>query len=488
MELIEIINRESVIIEHIFENKTYHKRIYNYEDMVKTIKHFSSFFQREIPDAEIVAVYLPTSFHTYMITLSLIAMGKVVANVFYSYGQSALKTRLEMIEPDFLITTEEKFAVAKNVVNRVITLEKVLLYSEQRSKRSIWKDLKEKDLIALHFTSGTTGMPKVVPHRFRDLMGVYKSFEEVFRPNVGKNYLCTADYGWVTGFYYGIFAPLMWGMNHHIIRDIDGTKVLMFLYHMMGQYHIDLFYTTPLLLKMAYRFFRNHKHVENLRFFSVGEKLPKGIRKKYKELDYRVIDTWWQTELGCITIADIEERGIMGKPILDIETALWKDGEIVEPLDRISGELLIKTSSHPSIMDGYYKNEEASKKKFVGSYYKTGDMVEWIPNEGYAYISRADDVIVIAGELISPDEIESYVLEHFEVLDVAVVQIEEKNVNKIVMFVVGEIDVQDVKKRIFQELSPAMVPDKIIVLDKLPRTESGKIKRNVLQRMIKNGF
>jgi len=178
-------------------------------------------------------------------------------------------------------------------------------------------------------------------------------------------------------------------------------------------------------------------------------------------------------------------------------------------------------------MKEYYKADENARKKFIGDYYKTGDLIRLLPEtedpQSYniQYISRADDIIVIAGELISPDEIESLVMKKFDSISECCAvaadikhpadtehpaDINHTEGKKIVLFIssdrksssadasdgksssadgscASEITQEQIKKAIAQNLMPSMVPYKVVKIGALPKTESGKIKRNELRRM-----
>ena len=206
------------------------------------------------------------------------------------------------------------------------------------------------------------------------------------------------------------------------------------------------------------------------------------IRESYESLGYRIIDTWWQTELGCVTIASTNDEKNMGKPLSFSDIALLNNENEIIPFEKANnsiGELLINMETHPSIMNGYYKNPQINETKFISNYYRTGDIVEIIEDGTIEYISRADDVIVNAGELITPDEVESFVVSTFKTIhDAAFVK---SSNDDLILFCEGKEDKNLIKEHILNNLANAMVPHEIIFLEKIPRTESGKVKRNHLK-------
>ncbi|HQH33658.1 MAG TPA: AMP-binding protein, partial [Petrotogaceae bacterium] len=349
----------------------------------------------------------------------------------------------------------------------------------------------------------------------KDLDGLKMSIEKVFNIKAGTNYLCTADFGWVTGFYYGIFMPIISDLNFFIVKNMNGFRLMKAL-SKFREWDIQVIYTSPSFLNIAYRFFK--KYETNIKeVYTVGEKLAVQTKKKYLELGYEITDTWWQTELGCISVSGRVKaqtsfplgtmivQDYIGKPLDFVDIALLNDDNIVPvksilriPNAELTGELLVNRRTHPSIMKEYYKADENARKKFIGDYYKTGDLVRIIPEAkdsqeyNIQYVSRADDVIVIAGELISPDEIESLVMKKFGSINECCAVSADK---KIVLFISSDekslsdgscasesLEAQ-IKKVVAENLMPSMIPYKVVKIEVLPKTESGKIKRNELRRI-----
>ena len=530
----------------IFEYDADSERIDIFDEKIffSTVKYLQEKFKREysVTAGSIVAVYLPTSALTNAVVLALYKMGAVVSNLFSSYGDQALKTRLELLNPDYIISWRS-ISFKLNKI-REIKAESLLSSDIPIVSREDVAITSTPDLAFIHFTSGTTGMPKMVPHSAKDLNGLKISIEKVFDIKAGTNYLCTADFGWVTGFYYGVFMPLISDLNLFIVKNMNGFRLMKALSR-FREWNIEVIYTSPSFLNIAYRFFR--KYETNIKqVYTVGEKLPIETKKKYLELGYEITDTWWQTELGCISISGRVKaqtsfplgtmivQDYIGKPLDFVDIALLNDDSIVPiqsilrmPPAEMTGELLVNRITHPSIMKEYYKADENARKKFIGDYYKTGDLIRLLPEtedpQSYniQYISRADDIIVIAGELISPDEIESLVMKKFDSISECCAvaadikhpadtehpaDINHTEGKKIVLFIssdrksssadasdgksssadgscASEITQEQIKKAIAQNLMPSMVPYKVVKIGALPKTESGKIKRNELRRM-----
>lgn len=466
-------------VEHLMDSGE--KIEYSKKDFIEKIEVLSGGLIQEInlKKGDIVSVFLPTSVETYLIAFAIINAGGIVNNLFQSYGDDALLNRLSISKPKYLITNNEKFKKVSAIwKDGQVLLDSELLNIE--AKPQPYELPYDDQLMFLHFTSGTTGFPKLVPHSRKDLLGVLQSNEAVFKCNESLNYLCTADFGWVTGVYYGMFLPMLTGVKSHVVKNMNGHSLLQALRE-LEEWKIDVLYTSPTFLNMTFRYFKKHQPSVK-KILSVGEKLPQFLKQDFKDIGYSIIDTWWQTELGCVTIASNETTQYMGFPLPYANIGfLQDDGSILieckgdEP---ISGELLIKTN-HPSIMKGYFNNDKANTSKYINGYYKTGDLAKLHSNGEVEYLSRSDDVLIVAGELISPDEVESFVSDTFPTISSSVLI--KNSEDKLVLYCVGEGHVQEIQNAISKKLMPAMTPSQVIFIDNIPRTESGKIKRNLLK-------
>jgi len=475
---------EYIFREYDFEKDTFSS--FSKLDIVDIAASLSGVLKHKynINDNNIVSIYLPTSVKTYFISFAIINISATVNNLFYSYGSEALKTRIDIVEPDFIITNLNKYSEVKKIYdeNKIIPIEDI--YDSMNKFPAIKFNIPFDDKrMFMHFTSGTTGHPKVALHKREDLIGVIKSNEEVFKVNKNINYLCTADFGWVTGVYYGMFLPFFTNTKAYVIKDMDGYKLLKAL-RMLNDWEIDYIYTSPTFLKMALRYFKKNK-TKVKKIFTVGEKLPLFLKKEYEKLGFEIIDTWWQTELGCVSVANLDGSDNMGQPLSYTSIALLdKGGNIFLEAEMIgkTGELLIDKNIHPSIMTGYYNNSKINSKKFINQFYKTGDIVKVMENFTLEYISRADDIIVIAGELVNPDEVESFLLKYFNMTEAVLIK---DNDSALKLFCVSnkKHEKYKIKTAIQKELSGAMVPEEIIYLNEIPRTESGKVKKNILKEI-----
>jgi acetyl-CoA synthetase len=451
-----------------FDPITEKEIVWNKEKFLKQVKIVQTNLKKlKINSDDIIAISLPNSVMNYIISYALMNLEIPIANLFFDYREIAVKNRLKIINPKFIISTKDFSRIGYDTIK----VEELLKPNEEKNDNMV-DEIKLKEKLAfIHFTSGTTGMPKAVPHELKDLEGLLKSNQKVLRLSEKDNYLCTADYGWVTGFYYGFILPLFTNSKTYIVKDATGNNLLKSLKN-FKRWKINKIYSSPSFLTIAIREIKRLSK-NNLKVFSVGEKLKGSLRKKYLENDIEIIDTWWQTELGSITISDNNGNNNMGKILSGIDFAILQNNELIErDIESKEGELLIKRT-HPSIFKGYMNSK---KCKFIEDYYQTGDIVKYNENKTFEYVGRADDVIVRGGELVSPYEIEDFISKNFDIEEFFIGK--TKN-NRVLLFTVDKnINFEEIKNRIFNELSPIMIPDKMIIIKNIPRTYSGKIKKS----------
>ncbi|MNS97526.1 Acetyl-coenzyme A synthetase [compost metagenome] len=354
-----------------------------------------------------------------------------------------------------------------------------------------------EDPALLHFTSGTTGMPKGVLHVHQAVLTHYITGKYVLDFHKGDRYWCTADPGWVTGTSYGIIAPLLHGITSIIDEEeFDAAR----WYSILEEHKITIWYTAPTAIRRLMRMDikpRLSYHLENLRLIlSVGEPLhAEAVIWGQENFGIPILDNWWQTETGGIMIANYPSMkvkpGSMGKPLPGIEIAIADVTDkqlklITEP--NIQGHLVLK-KGFPSLFRGYLHEEERYKKCFIGKWYLSGDLAKKDADGYYWFIGRADDIIKTSGHMVGPFEVESTLMRHPAVAEAAVIGKPEPTIGELVKaFVVLKTGIpanEETKMDIIgfarKEMGPAVAPKEIEFIESIPKTRSGKILRRLLK-------
>ncbi len=453
----------------------------------------------------------------YIAVLGALKNGSVVTPLFSAFGPDPIKTRLELGDAKVLVTTEtlytRKVAGIRSALPR---LAHVLLVGESGARTQVpgTHDLAtlmegvpatlkveptgRDDMALVHFTSGTTGMPKGAVHVHGAVVMHYATGRHALGLRADDVFWCTADPGWVTGTSYGIIAPLLHGVTSIVDEgDFDAER----WYRLLEEQAVSVWYTAPTAIRMLMKAgadLARQFHFPRLRFVaSVGEPLnPEAVWWGEDAFGLPIHDNWWQTETGGIMIANTPgmdiKPGSMGKPLPGIDAFVVRrhdDGscEEIRAVD-VEGELALR-AGWPSMFRGYLHQDERYRKCFSGDFYLTGDLVKRDADGYFWFIGRADDVIKSAGHLIGPFEVESVLMEHPAVVEAGVIgkpdPIVGETVKAFVSLKTGIVPSDALGLEILgharKRLGAAVAPKEVAFLPTLPRTRSGKIMRRLLK-------
>ncbi len=354
-----------------------------------------------------------------------------------------------------------------------------------------------EDMALLHFTSGTTGMPKGAVHVHQAVLTHFATGRFVLDFHPDDIFWCTADPGWVTGTSYGIFAPLLHGVTNLVDEaDFDAER----WYRLLEEQKVTVWYTAPTAIRRLMRIPgepRTQFDLSTLRLIhSVGEPLnPEAVVWGENALGLPIHDNWWQTETGGIMIANYAAMdirpGSMGKPLPGIEAAVVRRVEggvevITEP--DIEGELALKPG-WPSMFRAYLHDEARYAKCFTGGWYLSGDLAKRDADGYFWFVGRADDIIKTSGHMVGPFEVESALMEHPAVAEAGVIGKPDPLIGELVKaFVVikpGRAADEPLRAELLgfarKRLGPAVAPKEIAFIESLPKTRSGKIMRRLLK-------
>ena len=453
----------------------------------------------------------------YIAVLGSFKNGTAVSPLFSAFGPEPIATRINLGEGAVLVTTQLLYErkVAK-IRGGLPTLRHVLLVGEDGQATSVPGTLdlatlmaqasdefdivptQPEDLSLLHFTSGTTGMPKGAMHVHGAVATHWATGKYALDLHAEDTYWCTADPGWVTGTSYGIIAPLLHGVTSIVDEaDFDAER----WYRILDEQKVSVWYTAPTAIRMLMKAgaeIARKRSYPALRFIaSVGEPLnPEAVWWGKEVLGLPIHDNWWQTETGGIMIANTPafdiKPGSMGRPLPGIEAAIVKKDEEgkVSPVDTADteGELALKRG-WPSMLRGYLHNKERYRKCFAGEWYLTGDLARRDADGYFWFVGRADDVIKSAGHLIGPFEVESALMEHPAVAEAGVIGKPDEVVGEVVKafvslkkgFEASDALRMELLGHARKKLGAAVAPKEIDFLPSLPRTRSGKIMRRLLK-------
>ena len=449
----------------------------------------------------------------YLTALGTVKHGAVFCPLFAQFGPEPLFQRLSRGEVRVLVTTDAQYTrKVAGLRERLPHLAHVVLVDRQDDGPGTlsWSRLMAAaspapavaptaadDPALLHFTSGTTGMPKGAVHVHEAAVMHYATGRYVLDLHPDDVFWCTADPGWVTGTSYGMFAPWLHGVTNLVDEaDFDAER----WYRLLQDQRVTVWYTAPTAIRRLMRLGgepRTRFDLSALRLvLSVGEPLnPEAVVWGERALGLPIHDNWWQTETGGIMIANYAAMdirpGSMGKPVPGVEAAIVRRTpggieEIAAPGDE--GELALRPG-WPSMFRAYLHDEARYARAFAGGWYLTGDLASRDADGYYWFVGRADDIIKTSGHMVGPFEVESALMEHPAVAEAAVIGVPDPLIGELVKaFVVlkagvtpGEALCQALLGFGRTRLGSAVAPKAIAIVPALPKTRSGKIMRRLLK-------
>lgn len=348
------------------------------------------------------------------------------------------------------------------------------------------------DLFLMMSTSGTTGLPKGVPVPLRALVSFSAYMREAVDLRAEDQFWNIADPGWAYGLYYAVTGPLMLG---HATLFYDGPFTVQDTYRVIAKYGITNLAGAPTAYRLliaagpaAAAAAKGRMRVVS----SAGEPLnPEVIRWFAEHLAVPIFDHYGQTETGMVVCNHHRLRhevrpGAAGLPLPGYRVAILDDAGRELPAHQ-PGVLAVDIARSPLMwFTGYWQQETPA---IAGGYYRTGDVMEMGPDGGVAFVGRSDDVITSSGYRIGPFDVESALIEHPAVVEVAVIGKPDPERTELVKaFVVlakgvapSDALAEELSHYVKQRLSAHAYPREIAFVTELPKTPSGKLQRFILR-------
>ena len=369
------------------------------------------------------------------------------------------------------------------------------------------------DPLYILYTSGTTGEPKgVVRDNGGHVVALKWSMQYVYDVNPGDVFWAASDVGWVVGHSYIAYGPLFHGCTSILYEGKPvGTPDAGAFWRVIGEHGVKALFTAPTAFRAIKREDPNAEllaHYDLSKFetlFLAGERTdPDTLTWAQQHLDRPVIDHWWQTETGWAIAANCKGLEMLpvkpGSPSVAVPgwdvQVLGEDGEQVLPgnIGAIVCRLPLPPGSAPTLWNADQRYIDAYLTRYPG-FYETAD-AGYMDEDGYLYImARTDDIINVAGHRLSTGAIEEVLAAHPDIAECAVVGVADAlkgqlpvgflvlkaGVNRNHADIVTEI-VADVRANI----GPVAAFKQAAVVQRLPKTRSGKILRGTVQKIADN--
>jgi propionyl-CoA synthetase len=529
---------------HYLSTEVDAEQSFTYQELYQEVCRFSAVLKSlGLRRGDRVIIYLPMIPEAVFAMLSCVRLGLVHSVVFAGFAPASLATRIVDAEARLVITADAglrggKVVPLKRMVDEAISLanfqpEHVLVchrhiddgmtvhpgrdidYAQAREKHlqvevePVW--LESGDPSYLLYTSGTTATPKGIQ---RDTGGyavaMAASMRYVFAGEPGQTMFTAADIGWAVGHSYGVYGPLIHGMQSVLYEGLPIRPDGGIWWRIVEKYGVSVMFTSPTAIRVLKRqdpaYLRKYNTQSLQRLYLAGEPLDEPTWKWIGDaLQIPIMDNYWQTETGWPVLAllpGVEPPLIRpGSPGIAL---FGYDAKIVNPTTGKTltrgekGVLAIGLPLPPGCMPTVWKNDELFEHHYCGRFpgrqlYSTFDYASQ-DEDGYFFIlGRSDDVINVSGHRLGTREIEETVSSHPAVAEVATVgasdEVRGQSVHCFVVLKKPEdfsspqaeaVLKREIEATVAETLGAFARPSAIYVVRALPKTRSGKILRRAI--------
>ena len=340
---------------------------------------------------------------------------------------------------------------------------------------------KSTDVALIGFTSGTTGLPKMTAHFHRDVLNICEAFPQyALQPKVNDIFTGSPPLGFTFGLGGLVLFPFYYGASTFLIEKPSPDVLL----QAIQDFKITICFTAPTAWRALTAKVKDFNISSLRKCVSAGETLPKKVWDDWHEAtDLKLIDGIGATEMLHIFISSNDNHlkpGATGKVVSGYEAKIIDDSGHEKPRNE-PGKLAVR-----GITGCKYLNRPDKQAAYVQNGWNvTGDIFYQDDDDFFHYVARADDMIISSGYNIAAIEVESVLLQHENVLEVAVVGQPDHERGMIVcaFIVLKNQDIEnDLYKREIQDwfksvAAPYKYPRMINFVEHLPKTETGKIQR-----------
>ena len=514
------------------------KRRYSYADLLDQVSRFAGVLAAQgVAKGDRVIVYMPMVPEALIAMLACARLGAIHSVVFGGFASNELAVRIDDAAPKAVVSAscgveptrvvaykpllDEAIKLAEHQPDCCVILQRPMLAASLLQGRDLdWEQamssagpvecvpVNANDPLYILYTSGTTGQPKgVVRDTGGSIVALKWSMKNIYNVDPGDVYWAASDVGWVVGHSYIVYAPLFAGNTTVIYEGKPvGTPDPGAFWRVIQEYQVKVMFTAPTAFRAIKKEDPQGEYLGRYdlsclqSLFLAGERCdPHTLEWAQEKLQVPVIDHWWQTETGwpiCSNCLGIEQLPIIpGSPAravpgYDVQV-LSEGGEGVAAGD--IGALVVKSPLPPGTFTTLWNAQEryieSYFSKFPG-YYETGD-AGYIDDNGYVFVmARTDDVINVAGHRLSTGAMEEVLADHPDVAECAVIGVADQMKGQLPLGLLvlnsgvsrdsGEI-VAEAIQHMREKIGPVAAFKLCAVVDRLPKTRSGKILRGTMR-------
>jgi propionyl-CoA synthetase len=489
-----------------------------------------------------VIIYMPMIPEAVIAMLGCARLGAVHSVVFGGFAAAELAKRIDDCQPRVIISAScghepNRIVEYKPLLDEAITLARhkpgtCVIHQREAVTATLvdgrdveWHaahdgaeelapvTVKATDPLYILYTSGTTGQPKgVVRDNGGHAVALNWSMPNIYDTQPGEVYWAASDIGWVVGHSYITYAPLIAGCSTVLFEGKPiGTPDAGVFWRVIQDHRVKVLFTAPTAFRAIKRAdpggeYLQHYDTSSLEYlFLAGERAdPDTIIWAQEKLGVPVIDHWWQTETGwsiCANPVGIEALPVkLGSPSVAMpgfEIDILDDAGRPRAADEL-GAIALKLPLPPSCLPTIWGADEAFVEKYLTTfpgYYETGD-AGYRDADGYLYImARTDDVINVAGHRLSTGQLEEVLADHPDVAECAVIGVADDLKGQLPLGLIclypncakpAEQVCAEAIDLVKSRVGRVSAFNQIVVIDRLPKTRSGKVLRATMAKIADN--
>lgn len=452
-----------------------------------------------------VAVFLSQSLELPIAHLAAWHAGFISLPLFTLFGEDALQFRLQNSGAKAVVTDESGWEKLSKIRDRLPELKHVYIAGRASAgTTSFWSAIESAsdqhaavdttcdDPAIIIYTSGTTGSPKGALHAHRTLLGHLPNVEMThdFFPKPGDVMWTPADWAWIGGLFDALFPAWYHGVPvvGHRAKKFEPQAAM----QLMADHGVRNVFLPPTALKLLRQAQVEHAGVGLRSIFTGGESLGAELLSWVRAtFGVDAHEGFGQTECNLVIGSNSRlfpiRPGSMGKATPGFDVRIVNDKG--EELPRGTRGIIGVRQPNPVTMLEYWRNPEATARKYAGEFLLTGDLGRQDDDGYFWYISREDDVITSAGYRIGPSEIEDTLLKHPAVALSAVVGIPDPIRTEAVKawivlrpgFAPSEKLAREIQDFVKVQLAAHEYPRHVAFTPSLPMTATGKVLRRELR-------
>ena len=515
-------------------------KAFSYRELLDEVARFAGVLVRQgLQKGDRVILYMPMMPEAVIAMLACARVGVIHSVVFGGFAAHELASRINDAQPKLIISAScgievDRVVPYKPLLDKGIEIasakpERCIILQRPEEKASMiagrdldWSELMAEakpvdcvpvaatDPLYILYTSGTTGMPKgIVRDNGGHLVALNWSMKNVYNIEPGEVFWAASDLGWAVGHSYIVYGPLFNGNTTVLYEGKPvGTPDPGAFWRLISQHGVRALFTAPTAFRAIKRedpdgeYIRKYDLSSFRTLFLAGERCdPATLLWAEQQLGVPVIDHWWQTETGwpiganCVGLGMLPVKpGSCTKAVAGYDVRiLGEDGHELPAAQ--TGNIAIRLPLPPGCLPTLWNNDEGYVRSYLSrypGYYLTAD-AGYKDEDGYLWVmGRTDDIINVAGHRLSTGAMEEVLASHPDVAECAVMGVADDIKGEIPLGLIvlkagvgrpPDAIAQELARMVREQIGPVAAFRTALVVQRLPKTRSGKILRGTIKKI-----